>query len=441
MENILEFDTKPLYKIVTFWKNFTDLLEVLNFNLKSKSNKDNRKIIEDLIKKTPEFQEIIEFKGNIMDKFIPFKSEIHKIKNFLDSPKEEEINIIDLKNSDVNRSVLIKSEIMQTESLKTNKKIEINPILNNSISNDELALLIEEKSNYVPIKYINKGQFGSVYRGKSKTENKEFALKIIQTNANLPEKYLTIEQKVHKLLNNPKENIIIFYEDLTLSKEFKCLVLELADDCLESLLKRKYPNGMPEKVAFFFFEQILRGVHYMHKNNVIHRDLKDANILLKNYQVKICDFNVCRIDEEENGNPITTVGTKNFISPELLKNNNIKKEDWKKLDVFSLGVLLYKMIYGKLPFSYNEEFTEGDRFKKEIASIIYERSDGIKVSEEAKAFIKVCLVNIEQRISVEEMKKSSWIKKVGKEFYKIIGEKKLSPKEIWEKLKTNKIIF
>ena len=59
-----------------------------------------------------------------MDKFIHFKSEIHKIKNFLDSPKEEEINIIDLKNSDVNRSVLIKSEIMQTESLKTNKKLK-----------------------------------------------------------------------------------------------------------------------------------------------------------------------------------------------------------------------------------------------------------------------------------------------------------------------------
>ena len=444
MENTLEFDTNALNKIVTLCKSLTDLLEVLNVNLKSKSKKEKRKIIQDIMNKNLEFKEIMKCKGNIMDKFIAFKTEIDKIKNFIESSDEEETNTTDEINNEISQTDFVTLDDKQTKSNQTIKKIELpknekySKLLSGNVSEidfakDGAALLILEKSNYVPIKYINKGQFGSVYRGKSKTENKEFALKIIQTNANLPEKYLTIEQKVHKLLNNQKENIIFFYEDLTLSKEFKCLVLELADDSLESLLKKNYPNGMPEKVAFFFFEQIFRGVSYMHKFNVIHRDLKDANILLKDYKVKICDFNVCRIDEEENSNPITSVGTKNFISPELLKTNNIKKEDWRKLDVFSLGILLYVMIYGKIPFIYNDKFLLGNRFYKEIESISYEKADGSTVSEEAKEFIKKCLVSIDKRISVEEMKNNRWFKKLGLEFNSIVKNKKISQhKELWD---------
>ena len=76
---------------------------------------------------------------------------------------------------------------------------------------------------------------------------------------------------------------------------------------------------------------------------------------------------------------------------------------------------------------------QGNTFYKEIESIRYEKDDGSTVSEEAKEFIKKCLVSIDKRISVEEMKNNRWFKKLGLEFNSIVKNKKISQhKELWD---------
>jgi len=267
-----------------------------------------------------------------------------------------------------------------------------------------------------------------VYKATKKSDKLDYAVKIFQTGGNLPEKYLTVEQKAHHTLNNPKENIIQFYEEFTLNKEYKCLVLELADDCLDNFLKLKYPNGMPEKVAFFFFEQIYKGVKFIHSNRIIHRDLKAANILLKDFKVKICDFNVCRfIDENlENPNTLTRVGTYDYLAPEFAKDTDISKDNWQKVDVYSLGILLYVMLYGKQPYKYDQNFSVGNNMIKAIDKINYENGNGT-ISPEAADFIKKCLnPKIETRISINDVKNEKWFKKVGGEFSAIVKNKKVT---------------
>jgi len=213
-------------------------------------------------------------------------------------------------------------------------------------------------------------------------------------------------------------------------------VLELADFTLNKFLEDFYPNGMPEKIAFFFFEQIVRGVQYMHTKGIIHRDLKAPNILIKDYKIKICDFNVCRFINEdlENPQPLTRVGTRNYLPPEFAKGESVDKELWPKVDVYSMGVLLYVMLYGKEPYKYSVDFVNPGRMANVIRNINFDKEP--KVSEEAISFIKACLnPEIKQRIGTNEMKNQKWFQAVGSEFSKITKTKKFgSHKDLYTEI-------
>ena len=117
----------------------------------------------------------------------------------------------------------------------------------------------------------------------------------------------------------------------------------------EAHKKLKY-NCFPKDMALSVIRQVIKGVAYMHKEGLIHRDIKAENILFHNPNnsstasvVKICDLGFVREDDAEAN---TFCGTTHYMAPEILARGKYDS----KVDVWALGVLLFFMLFGEFPF-------------------------------------------------------------------------------------------
>ena len=96
-----------------------------------------------------------------------------------------------------------------------------------------------------------------------------------------------------------------------------------------------------------FFIQLCLGIQALHRNNILHRDLKSANVFLSNHNcIKIGDLGVAKLLAASRAMAKTQIGTPYYVSPELWKNKPYNA----KSDVWALGCLLYEMVMGKPPF-------------------------------------------------------------------------------------------
>ena len=197
---------------------------------------------------------------------------------------------------------------------------------------------------------IGEGCFGKVYLAKQVITNRQVALKLISKKG---EENKDIIKKVHKevrilkSINNHK-NVIKLYEVFE-DEGYVYLVFEFAE---KGDLVQYFKNNMlfEEPNLKKFFKSIMEGIQYIHKNNVIHRDLKLDNILLdKNINPKLCDFGIS--SEYKPGVAINdTGGTPAYLAPEVIKSEgNITP----KSDIWSLGVMLYLLGFGYVPFQSN----------------------------------------------------------------------------------------
>ena len=417
----VEFEIDSLNEILEFNQNLINLISRFN-QIKIKSHIEKQKAIKEDLSENETFKTLQNQKVNVFKKLNVLKTEFEKLINIANSDDvktnlDESSRLLTmsnkLKTSKANckiESSLISSINKKYEYLLTGFETQIEFI------NDKTALTVLENSSYVPTKLISSNPNCNLYQCLKRTTKNNFALKVIEFDSKIPDKFSSLRHKAHNILNNQNENIIYYYEEIKLMDRLKCIVLELADDSLEKLIRKNYPKGMPEKIAFFFFEQILNGVIYMHKKGVVHRDLKDSNILLCDYKVKISDFNVCNINTEGlKDAPLNWIGTKSFISPEILKNLDINHELWPKYDVFSLGVLLYVMLYGITPYEYKESLRQDNMMDEALESIKFESREGCNVSSEAIELIKSCLTKINERISMKMIKNSNWFRKFAEE--------------------------
>ena len=230
--------------------------------------------------------------------------------------------------------------------------------------------MLKQLKDYKIIKLIGKGSFGEVY--KVSKDNKFYALKIYQiknedstsTKENIENiKSIENEVKILSQLDNPF--IVKLYEVFSLNQNYElldnkeenkddtqimCLVLELCEngDLNDKIREKKQKNEkFSENEILQYFYEILQGLYYLHKNRVIHRDLKTLNIFLtENNHIKIGDFGVSKKLINNNIYAYTFVGTPYYLSPEICLN---KPYD-EKSDVWSLGVVLYEMITLNKPF-------------------------------------------------------------------------------------------
>ncbi len=211
----------------------------------------------------------------------------------------------------------------------------------------------------VPIKYdiwssssiLGEGSFAKVYSGT--LNNNEVAIKQYNKSwmTNVEIEMANNEINIHKKLNHP--NIIKFITNNEDDKNIN-IILEKGYADLNSKL---YNDILSENNAKKITIQCLNSLNYLHQNNIIHGDINPKNILLtknhadqnnqnkNDYIIKICDFGLSRIFDPNR--IISLKGTFKYIAPELVN----KESDTCKVDMWSLGIMLYKILCGYYPFT------------------------------------------------------------------------------------------
>ena len=253
-----------------------------------------------------------------------------------------------------------KKEQLQTENLKINGKsrnlqnlTEIPSFITEGIFQEKNKFNQNYQMKYLItfpcLKEIGSGSFGKVYLMKNKLNNEICAIKIINKKEIL-ELYgnydiLYNEISIHSRLIH--KNIIRLYNVYEDKNHIKMIMEYALNGNLFNKI-RQSKIGFSEKKAFKYFIQILNAVYFLHKNNIIHRDIKPENILIdKNDNLKLCDFGWSKeINIEKR---TTFCGTVEYMAPEIIDNENY---DFS-VDIWSLGILLYEMLFGYSPFRAN----------------------------------------------------------------------------------------
>ncbi|XP_045066230.1 MAP/microtubule affinity-regulating kinase 3-like isoform X5 [Coregonus clupeaformis] len=213
---------------------------------------------------------------------------------------------------------------------------------------NSIASCVDEQphiGNYRLLKTIGKGNFAKVKLARHILTGREVAIKIIdktQLNPTSLQK-LFREVRIMKILNHP--NIVKLFEVIETEKTLY-LVMEYASggEVFDYLVAH---GRMKEKEARAKFRQIVSAVQYCHQKKIVHRDLKAENLLLDaDMNIKIADFGFS--NEFTMGSKLDTFcGSPPYAAPELFQG---KKYDGPEVDVWSLGVILYTLVSGSLPF-------------------------------------------------------------------------------------------
>jgi serine/threonine protein kinase len=243
---------------------------------------------------------------------------------------------------------------------------------------------------YNIIKKIGRGSFSNVFKANHTKTNIFYAIKSIKTK-NLSQKIIeNLNSEIEILSNINHPNIIKIY-DIIKTEDHIHLVLDYCDGGdLHNFIQK---NGkIQENISKYFYTQISCGLYYLWKNNLIHRDLKPHNILLSTSgNIKITDFGFVKHLESQNMSS-TLCGSPLYMAPEILKRQKYNS----KIDLWSMGVILYEMITNTVPFIANNPF----ELLHVIETTKFEMPKNI--SESCKHLLTSLLsVNVDKRISYE----------------------------------------
>ena len=257
---------------------------------------------------------------------------------------------------------------------------------------------------------LGEGIFGVVKLGLYKKTKERVAIKIIKkesTKQNDMELVRT-EIDIMKLCHHP--NIVRLLDHFE-NAEYIFIVMEYiaGGDLSEYMKKNKY-NFSEERVAQIIY-QITQGLKYLHHFGIIHRDLKPDNIMLTESNekgiVKIMDFGLSKI-LGKNERSIEGFGTLTFVAPEVLIRTPYNKE----IDIWSLGVTLYLMLSGTLPFDDENDNEEKIAKLAVYSEVKFPKNLWGTRSGEVIDLIKRCLnKEPKYRIKVDDILNHEWIKK------------------------------
>ncbi|XP_048588593.1 serine/threonine-protein kinase SIK1 isoform X2 [Nematostella vectensis] len=248
-------------------------------------------------------------------------------------------------------------------------------------------------------KTIGKGNFSVVKLARHRITKSQVAIKIIdKTQLNeMNLKKIYREVQIMKLLQHP--HIVKLYQVME-TKNMLYLVTDYANNG-EMFDYLAHHGRLPEKEARKKFVQILSAVDYCHKRHVVHRDLKAENLLLdQNMNIKIADFGFGNYYKP--GNPLNTwCGSPPYAAPEVFEG---KIYDGPQLDIWSLGVVLYVLVCGALPFDGSTLQALRDRVLEGKFRIPF------FMSTECEHLIRHMLVkDPNQRYTIEQIQKHKWL--------------------------------
>jgi len=214
---------------------------------------------------------------------------------------------------------------------------------------------------------IGRGGMGAVYRAYDPVMEREVALKVILDIAldvpEIKERFYREARTAGKLTH---ENITIIH-DVGEENGRPFIVMEyLPGSDLRTLLER--PGALAFETKLSIASQVCRGLAYSHGKDIVHRDVKPANIrILENGRVKLMDFGIARLGSSALTSTGTVLGTPYYMSPEQIQG---KKVD-RRSDIFSCGVVLYELFTSQKPFG-------GEEPTSVMYKIVHEEPEGFE---------------------------------------------------------------
>lgn len=194
---------------------------------------------------------------------------------------------------------------------------------------------------------VGVGGMSVVYKAYDNVDDRVVAVKILKdeflTNDDFVRRFKN-ESKAIALLSHP--NIVKVY-DVSFGEKLQYIVMEYVDGItLKEYIQKQ--GAITWNDALFFTTQILKALQHAHDRGIVHRDIKPQNIiLLPNGNIKVADFGIARFSRSETRTLTdTAIGSVHYISPEQAKGEFTDE----KADIYSVGVVLYEMLAGKVPF-------------------------------------------------------------------------------------------
>uniref|UniRef100_A0A3B3ZL99 Protein kinase domain-containing protein n=1 Tax=Periophthalmus magnuspinnatus TaxID=409849 RepID=A0A3B3ZL99_9GOBI len=206
------------------------------------------------------------------------------------------------------------------------------------------------------------------------------------------------EIAILKKLDHPNVVKLVEYPVFALIFHFHCLV----------------PTDKPlsEDQARFYFQDLLRGIEYLHYQRIIHRDVKPSNLLVgEDGHIKIADFGVSNQFEGTDALLTSTVGTPAFLAPEALSETR-KNFSGKALDVWAMGITLYCFVFGVCPFMDERILSLHQKIKTQPVEL----PENAEISDDLKdLLLKMLDKNPETRITIPQIKVHPWVTRHGAE--------------------------
>ena len=329
---------------------------------------------------------------------------------------------------------------------------QINPPTNSLSSNTKNIFVVNEKKNDNPtkkenecfmdiekmkelikdtpyaekfelIESIKEGSAGTVYKSKLKDSkiNKFFASKFLITEKNREKRKNKEENELNskhfeisihgKLIHKNIPKIFGYYK----IHDSSCILMEYdmygdLENFKRKIIKRAV---LSESLICYIGSQILEGLSYLHKNKIIHMDIKQQNILIDDFlSVKLTDFSISINYKNLKTISLPLMGTCYYISPEALEERTINAENASKIDIYSFGVLLYVLAFCDYPYELkNVDSKNYDRILKNIKEkkLVFPENTGH--SNMFKDFLGKCLEkNFSKRFNIFKAMNHPWVK-------------------------------
>ena len=268
------------------------------------------------------------------------------------------------------------------------------------------------------ISKLGEGAYSTVYKVMRIVDRKIYALKKVKL-LNLSDKEKENALNEVRILASVKSNYVVSYKEAFFDEKDRtlCIVMEFADkgDLLQKITEhKKHSIFFDESTIWRIFIQLVKGLKSLHDLNILHRDLKSANVFLyANGDAKIGDLNVSKVTR--GGLGTTQTGTPYYASPEVWNDSPYDN----KSDIWSLGCVLYEMITLRPPFRAND--MEG--LYKKVTKGQYSRIPDIFSNDLHQMIIFLLQVNPKLRPNCDQILNHPILKKRIEYFKSITGEK------------------
>jgi serine/threonine protein kinase len=235
---------------------------------------------------------------------------------------------------------------------------------------------------------------------------KPVSLKVIYNN-----KKHHCNSKEIEIANKMKNtNVIKFFGMKNIKNknlDFDCIIMEYSKfgnirQFQQNFIKR---NNMSESILCYFASLILNGLKYCHMSKIAHFDIKPQNIIIdETLNLKLIDFSISINYRDKNIIKLPRQGTEHYMAPEVLNSQIINTKDLEKVDLYSLGSMLFNLAFGVYPDEFTSEELE-EKFEN------FSKEENLFYSKYFLDFIKSLLEqNIKKRINIKQALEHYWIK-------------------------------